>query len=118
MPAFERCCRHPGPAYGVSKQLIGFEFSSDPYLENVYGHLLAHPSFIQRTCDLVRNGVTRQIGFGIFACAGVQVSKGEELVEENWNQASVLSAQMLTSDRDYVLVQTGWSFVSALKRDV
>jgi hypothetical protein len=102
-----------------SKQFIALEFSSDSYVKEMWHDLLAHPSFIQRTCDLVsETELQDQIGFGIFARAGIPVCEGEELVEESWNQASVLSAQTLTSDHDSVLVRTGWSFVSARKRDI
>ncbi len=43
---------------------------------------------------------------------------GQELVEESWQQQSVLSAQVLVDDGEEFVIPTGWSFISAENHDI
>jgi hypothetical protein len=93
------------------RRLVALEFSSDEFVATVWDALLEHPTFLDRACEVVGDsGLADQIGLGIFARASVPVAEGEEILEENWDQKSVLSAQVLPDDEDSVVVPTGWSF--------
>jgi len=100
------------------RELVALEFSSDHFVIQVWRDLVAHPTLLQGICSLVGDGgLADQIGFAIFARAAVQVAQGEEFVEENWNERSVLSAQVLVNDGQSAFVPTGWPFVSVSDAD-
>jgi hypothetical protein len=101
------------------RELVALEFSSDEFVVQVWRALRAHPTFLESVCRLIGDsGLADQVGFAIFACAAVPVLEGEEMVEENWNQRSVLSAQVLVENEPEVVVPTGWAFVSASEADL
>jgi len=101
------------------RKLVALEFSSDEFVVQVWRALLAHPTFLESVCSLIGDsGLADQVGFAIFARAAVPVVEGEEMVEENWNKKSVMSAQVLVDDEQKVFVPTGWAFVSASEADI
>lgn len=100
------------------RELVALEFSSDEFVVQVWRDLLEHPTFLESVCRLIGDsGMSDQVGFGIFARAAVPVVEDEEMVEESWNQRSVLSAQVLDDDEEEVVVPTGWAFVSPSEAD-
>src|SRR5215216_4861776 len=102
------------------RALVALEFSSDQFVVQVWRALLAHPPFLESACRLIGDsGLADQVGFAIFARAAVPVVEGEEMVEENWNHRSMLSAQVLVDDDEQtVVVPTGWAFVSESEADL
>jgi hypothetical protein len=102
-----------------SGQLMALEFSSDEFAVAVWRALLDYPDFLEGISRLVGDsGLADQVGIATFARAAVPMVQGEEMVEENWNNQSVLSAQVLVDDEEKVVVPTGWSFVSDKEEDV
>ena len=101
------------------RQLLPLEFSSDQAVVQVWRALVAHPTFLESVCCLIGDsGLADQIGLATFARAAVPVVEGEDMLEENWNQTSVLSAQVLHDEEGRVVVPTGWSFVSDSEADL
>ncbi len=95
--------------------LVALEFSSDPIAVQVWLDLAAHPSFLENICDIVESsGLADKIGFATFDRASISLAEGEDIIEENWSQKSVLSAGILDQSNDKVFVQTGWAFVSKI----
>jgi hypothetical protein len=101
------------------RELVALEFSSDQFVVQVWRALVAHPTLLESVCSLIGDsGLADQVGFAIFARAAVPVVEGEEMVEENWKQRSVLSAQVLVDDEQTAVVPTGWAFVSVSEADL
>lgn len=100
-------------------QMVALEFSSDQFAVKTWHALREHMDLLESICRLISDsGVADQIGIATFARATVRVEEGEELVEENWDSKSVLSAQVPVEDKDRVLVPTGWAFVSSRDEDL
>jgi hypothetical protein len=98
--------------------LQALEFSSDQFVVEAWRALVAHPTFLESACQLIGDsGLADQVGFAIFDRATVPVAEGEQMVEENWDQKSVLSARVLTDDEQMIVIRTGWPFVSAREAD-
>lgn len=101
------------------RELVALEFSSDEGVVQVWRALREHPAYLASVCRLIcDSGLADQVGFAIFARAAVPVVEGEEMVEENWSQKSVLSAQVLVENEQEVVVPTGWAFASASETDL
>lgn len=95
------------------RKLIALEFSSDQFVLYAWRALVAHPTFLQSVCHGIGNsGLADQVGFAIFDRAAVPVVEGEKMVEENWDEKSVLSARVLSDEEEMVVIRTGWPFFS------
>jgi hypothetical protein len=101
------------------RELVALEFSSDQFVVQAWHALVAHPTFLESVCCLIGDsGLADQVGFAIFDRATVPMAEGEQMVEENWNQRSVLSARVLGDDEQMVVIPTGWAFVSVSEADL
>jgi hypothetical protein len=100
------------------RALVPLEFSTDQYAVQVWQALLAHPTYLDDVFALISDsGLASQVGVAILARATVTPAVGEEMVEENWNEMSVVSARTLPDDPDSRVVQTAWAFASPERFD-
>jgi hypothetical protein len=95
------------------RELVALEFSVDPLVRETWRSLKARPDVIQALCEVIASsGLADKIGLGIVS-RDLPLANGEAMVEENFNDQSLLSARSTPSDDDATVIQTGWSFVIA-----
>lgn len=98
----------------ASKRLVALEFSSDPFVISAWRELSANQGFLDTVCGLIANtGLAEQVGFAIFDRASIKMAEGEQFVEENADNQSILSARCLTRNEEEIVIRTGWAFHSA-----
>jgi hypothetical protein len=94
-------------------ELVALEFSADPSVLEMWRALNARPDVLDRLCEVISDsGLADKVGLGILA-RGLPIADGESLVEDNWEEQSVLSARILSPKDDEIVIQTSWPFVAA-----
>lgn len=97
----------------MRQELVALEFSSDQFVLHAWQVIAENPKFLENVCRLICEcGLAEQIGFAIFDRTTVKLAEGEQMVEENWKERSVLSAQVLSDDEKSFVIRTGWPFFS------
>ena len=89
------------------------EFSTDPAVGSVYAEMIGHHDIIREITRLVfENEVEDLFGFAICSRFGLLFSDHQQLVEENFDEMSVVTAQTLTKEERKTVLQTGWPLLN------
>ena len=94
-------------------ELVPLEFSSDSSVRRIWRDLNASPDVLNRLCRTIGDsGLSDKIGLCILA-RDLPVADGELLVEENFDEASVLNVRTLAPIEEENAIETAWPFVAA-----